>query len=1108
MTVTLTSAAERDLQRNVSLARVAGEHHLLLAITSVVAMLAIGLAYAGRTSSNAPSRPVSVTNLNTVTDSQQLEPVFEPVFANRADRRFAAARLLEFIRAGREAGESLPNVGAVLGATVAVDAIQRTSLGQYKERLREALDRARRTATAPPTVLPLLTAGDLSLLKPYLAVRSPETFARQTLRSAGLYFAAIWAVALLWWARAFRGDYLLLAAAHLLTAIGFAVILSRPDPLRDTLLFTRYAQGIGIAVVVFGVVSLLDFHKNALLRFSYVPLIGALFLSALLILFGSGPGSSNAKVNLGPVQPIEAIRLLIALFLAGYFARRWELLRQIRGRAIRNVRIPGWINLPRADYVLPVVVGIAAALLFFVLQKDLGPALFVSCVFLAIYAIARNRVGLAVGGLAMLIAGFYVGYKLNISATLAARVQMWHSTWDNDARGGDQVAQAIWAFATGGPFGTGLGLGDTRYLPAGHTDLVLAAIGEELGFVGLLSVAGLFALIAARGFSTAVRAANDYGFFLATAVTLFLILPVLIMAGGTLGVIPLTGIVTPFLSYGGSAMMANFAALGILTALRGHSAGPPVSDPFRPALKSLAAVLGVAALALIAVLLNIQVLNANHYVVKPHLGLQADEVRRYQYNQRVLDVVNLIPRGTVYDRRGLPLATGDDAIARRAPEEYRRHGIALDAACSVTADGRCYPLAGAAFHLLGDAGSRRNWSASNTSYVERDAQDRLRGFDDHATIVASTDVTGRPIQAIRRDYRELIPLLRHRHDSDHPDVKALRDRKRDVTLTIDAPLQARVARILAKYAARSASGHVAAVVMDADTGQLLATVSYPFPDVAGPQNGPDEDESDALLDRARYGLYPPGSTFKLVTAAAALRQDASASRKTFMCALLPDGRVGARIPGSGPIRDDVLDRHPHGRIDMHDGMVQSCNAYYAQLAMSVGPKALLETADLLGISVARDDSVVRLRDALPQAGYGQGEVIATPLRMARVAAAIASKGMLREPDVDGRSAAARPQEWLSPASAALLSRYLRDAVLTGTGRSLRDHPSRIAGKTGTAEVSGAQSHAWFVGFAPYGPAARRIAFAVIVENAGYGGSAAAPAAGEIVTAAAASGLIP
>jgi cell division protein FtsW (lipid II flippase) len=1108
VSVTLTSATERDIRRDIGLARRPGEQHLLLAITTVVAMLAIGLAYAGRTRSDDSSASRdSIIDLNTVTESQQLEPAFAVVFPDASDRRFAAARLIEFVRTVRAAGETLPNVGVILEATVPIDAIERSSVVQFKERRRQALDRATATSTPPPAVLPLLTSADLSAVKPFLSVRSQQLFARQTMRSAAWYFAAVWAVALLWWARAFRGDYLLLAAAHLLTAIGFAVVLSRPDPLRDTLLFTRYAQAVGIGLVIFGVVSLLDFRRTALLRFSYVPLCGALFLSVLLILFGSGPGTSNAKVNLGPVQPIEAIRLLLALFLAGYFARRWELLRQIRGRAIRSVSVPGWLNLPRLDYVLPVAIGIGAALLFFVLQKDLGPALFVSCVFLATYAIARNRVGMAIVGLAILIAGFYVGYQLDVSTTLTSRVEMWQSTWDNDARGGDQVAQAIWAFATGGAYGTGLGLGDPRYLPAGHTDLVLAAIGEELGFIGLLFVAGLFALIAARGFSTAMRAASDYGFFLATVVTLFLILPVLIMAAGTLGVLPLTGIVTPFLSYGGSAMAANFAALGILTALRGRAGGPPVCDPFRPALRSLVAVLGVAALVLVGVLLNIQVLNADDYVVRPHLGLQADKVRRYQYNQRVLDVAGLIPRGTVYDRRGLPLATGDAAIARRASSDYRKHGIQLDAACAVAATERCYPLGSASFHLLGDAGSRRNWSASNTSYVERDDQDRLRGFDDHATTVISTDVSGGPSPTIRRDYRELIPLLRHRHDPDDPDVKAFHDRKRDITLTIDAPLQARVARILAKYAARSASGRTAAVVMDAETGHLLATVSYPSPDLAALQDGSHAEGSEVLLDRARYGLYPPGSTFKLVTAAAALRQDPSAGRTTFMCALLPDGRVGARIPGSGPVRDDVLDRHPHGRINMHDGMVQSCNAYYAQLAMKIGPKALLDTASLLGISVARDDSSARLRDSLPQAGYGQGEVIATPLRMARVAAAVANNGILRESGLE-KLPAARAQTLLSPAAAALLSRQLRDAVLTGTGRSLRSHPLRIAGKTGTAEVSGAQSHAWFVGFAPYGPAARRIAFAVIVENAGYGGSAAAPAAGEIVSAAAASGLIP
>ena len=100
------------------------------------------------------------------------------------------------------------------------------------------------------------------------------------------------------------------------------------------------------------------------------------------------------------------------------------------------------------------------------------------------------------------------------------------------------------------------------------------------------------------------------------------------------------------------------------------------------------------------------------------------------------------------------------------------------------------------------------------------------------------------------------------------------------------------------------------------------------------------------------------------------------------------------------VRDDVLDEHPHGTIDMHDGLVHSCNAYFAQLAVRVGPKPMLDTANLLGISVARDDSVARLRATLPQAGYGQGDVVATPLRMARVAAAIASGGILRDTRVE------------------------------------------------------------------------------------------------------------
>ena len=162
---------------------------------------------------------------------------------------------------------------------------------------------------------------------------------------------------------------------------------------------------------------------------------------------------------------------------------------------------------------------VSAALAFFFLQKDLGPALFLCFVFLALYAVARARMGMAVAGLALLVAGFYLGYQLNISETLTARIRMWQSPWDNAVRGGDQVAQAVWALATGGLFGTGLGLGDSRYLPAGHTDLILACVGEELGVVGLLIATAAYVVLAWRGFRIARAAPSDSAFFLGLAIT-------------------------------------------------------------------------------------------------------------------------------------------------------------------------------------------------------------------------------------------------------------------------------------------------------------------------------------------------------------------------------------------------------------------------------------------------------------------------------------------------------------------------------------------------------------------------------------------------------------
>jgi peptidoglycan glycosyltransferase len=308
-------------------------------------------------------------------------------------------------------------------------------------------------------------------------------------------------------------------------------------------------------------------------------------------------------------------------------------------------------------------------------------------------------------------------------------------------------------------------------------------------------------------------------------------------------------------------------------------------------------------------------------------------------------------------------------------------------------------------------------------------------------------------------------------------------------------------------------------------------VSYPWPsldgarlraDGASASQAGEESERDvesrlradgasagqALLDRARYGLYPPGSTFKLVTAAAALGRDVNLARTQFTCTRLPDGRIGATLAGwSRPVRDDVMDTHPHGTIDMHGGLVHSCNAYFAQLAMKLGPQPLIDCAGRLGIPLTTSSKpFARVRDTLPQVAYGQADVRATPLRMARLAAAIAASGVLRDARWQ-QTTTPTTHAFLPAAAARLLASDMRDVVTGGTGSSLRNHPWRIAGKTGTAEVDGAPSHGWFVGFAPYGAAKKRIAFAILLEHAGYGGRTAAPVAGEIVTAAGLSSLL-
>ena len=155
------------------------------------------------------------------------------------------------------------------------------------------------------------------------------------------------------------------------------------------------------------------------------------------------------------MQPVEAIRPLIALFLAGYFARRWEWLRELADRWRGSTRPASGCTCRASPTCIPVAIGMALVLLFFFFQHDLGPALVLGCTFLVTYSVARDRWGLAAMGLATLVGAFTAAYLLGYPSTVVKRIDMWHSPWDNGVSGGDQVAHALWGSPRAGSSAAG-----------------------------------------------------------------------------------------------------------------------------------------------------------------------------------------------------------------------------------------------------------------------------------------------------------------------------------------------------------------------------------------------------------------------------------------------------------------------------------------------------------------------------------------------------------------------------------------------------------------------------------------------------------------------------
>lgn len=364
-----------------------------------------------------------------------------------------------------------------------------------------------------------------------------------------------------------RSDPLILPLAAFLNFLGLAVIyrLSPHHFGRSQVTWTI----VGIALFIATIVLVKDY--KVLARYKY--LFGFAGVGLLLLpLTPLGEQVNGARLWVRfPVffQPGEAAKICLVLFFAGYLAERKELL------AIASRRFLGF-HIPDLKHFGPLLVmwGLSLAVMFY--ENDLGSSLLFFSIFIAMLFIATARVVyVAFGGLLFAI-GAYIGYQA--FGHVQERVTIWLHVFNPHLVNGNsyQLAQSLFAFATGGLFGTGLGQGRPDLIPAATTDFLFSGIGEELGLLGTVAVLLCFMLLVARGFRTAILCRDSFGQLLAAGLmTIFGIQTFVIVAGVT-RLLPLTGVTLPFMSYGGSSLLANYVLIGLLVRISHQTAAEPL----------------------------------------------------------------------------------------------------------------------------------------------------------------------------------------------------------------------------------------------------------------------------------------------------------------------------------------------------------------------------------------------------------------------------------------------------------------------------------------------------------------------------------------------------
>lgn len=1028
------------------------------------------------------------------------------------------------------------------------------------------------TFTQSPHTIRLFSTHDFNNLRKEkaLIVRTPDEVAKWYWTIVIVFFASFMLLHFFLSARFPASDQMILPLLMLLIGISFLTLLSLQDPLRDrffgkSTLFYFVGGMVGITLLQFfnlrkfttdsGLFRLFLFRSDPKAANGWPWAVGAAGLLFLTILFGTGPEGSGVKVNLFGFQPSEIVKFLLVVFLAGYFTANEKFISEY-GR---------WQK--RWQFFAFALIAILVTIFLFLILGDLGPAMVACFTFIILFSFSRGDFGYAVGTAAVyavtiwlldnnvllataitivllalvmlfikkqlaesavmllvVMAGFLLLDKVPLLGKLfpgpmqrlVDRKSIWQDPWNNEVYGGDQIANGLWAMSSGGVEGQGIGEGFAKTIPEAHTDMILPSMGEEFGWAGIICVFIAFLIYLHRSILIGRQTGTPFLFYLCAGIGISTFVQFLLIAGGSVGALPLSGVSLPFMSYGGSSLIANMLAAGFLLSAS-IIQGSPVQMQYiarqqdrniMPAL--LAAIIGVT---LLGVNIGQYLFNPSRWVVQPALVADRSGARMFSYNPRIAVLMNRIGAGNLLDRQGRVLATGNPQGFLRQQDSLISAGAnptALQSLSHKRLD-RYYPFYESMFFWVGDMNTGAFMGSTNGYFAEYEHMAELRGFPAPETkfdVKASRFRENRFLPRVetemtvaKRDFSALAPLLLAGINSE--EVEKFKQRNRDVQMTVDAALQTQLQQSLQTLDTLKNS-RISVVIMEDNTGDVLASASYP----AAPVN----DRELMMLTNAEQNTLPyflttkdlgfthatqPGSTAKLITASAAFNKlGMAAATKTIFV------RPGDLIRTRSEEPDEA------GNISIRRGIVRSNNPFFIRLAneerleeemgeiylkaglflRGVGGyyydtdftpserqerwKDIWRETEFASIRSYNRNDIRRTRGrGISGMAWGQGELIATPASMARVAAAIANKGTLMHSRyVMKISDSTLPLEQgipllKEPAAADLMTQYMKEQSANKASRL----GLVVAGKTGTPEriLKGERiNDGWYVFFAP------------------------------------------